>query len=239
MIRKEIYGGCRIDSTIIETIAEAEAAGDTIEFKFNGVTVRVAGDSDAGLIERDWWRSLKREESQHFIVGPYPDQELTESEKAEDARLDEEIKQRQERSRLKYEAEEKAARSRLDAELATAPAFSIRDEAAWRETVAANSDGGYGECVIRFAENWARLMQERMGKGERLEDVASDLSYVASKPEGLTGFQYGAAVSTLALVWEHGERLRRWHNLKTQIKDEGERANKSGGVLNPAILTIG
>jgi len=32
--------------------------------------------------------------------------------------------------------------------------------------------------------------------------------------------------------------LRQWHNLKTQIKDEGEKANASGGVLNPALLTI-
>jgi hypothetical protein len=50
---------------------------------------------------------------------------------------------------------------------------------------------------------------------------------------------YGCAVQGLAYFWEHGEELRQWHNLDTQIKDEGEQANKSGGVLNPAILTIG
>ena len=49
---------------------------------------------------------------------------------------------------------------------------------------------------------------------------------------------YGCAVSALGLFWEHGEELRQWHNLKTQIKDEGEKANASGGVLNPALLTI-
>jgi hypothetical protein len=42
----------------------------------------------------------------------------------------------------------------------------------------------------------------------------------------------------LASCWEHGEELRRWHNLKTQIRDEGEKANESGGVLNPALLNI-
>jgi hypothetical protein len=40
-------------------------------------------------------------------------------------------------------------------------------------------------------------------------------------------------------VWKHGEALRLWHNLKTQIRDEGEKANESGGVLNPACLSIG
>jgi hypothetical protein len=50
---------------------------------------------------------------------------------------------------------------------------------------------------------------------------------------------YGCAVSILAKCWQHGDQLRRWHNLKTQIRDEGERANESGGVLNPALLNIG
>lgn len=50
---------------------------------------------------------------------------------------------------------------------------------------------------------------------------------------------YGVAVSTLAKVWKHGEALRMWHNLTTQLRDEGEKANESGGVLNPACLSIG
>ena len=68
-------------------------------------------------------------------------------------------------------------------------------------------------------------------------DVANECSNEADT-EGITGFMYGAAVSVLASCWEHGEELRRWHNLKTQIRDEGEKANESGGVLNPALLNI-
>ena len=49
---------------------------------------------------------------------------------------------------------------------------------------------------------------------------------------------YGCAVSMLAYYWKYGEQLRCWHNLKTQIENEGERANKSGGVLNPALYTV-
>ena len=48
---------------------------------------------------------------------------------------------------------------------------------------------------------------------------------------------YGAAVFVLATCWEHGEELRRWHNVVTQIGTEGEEANKNGGVLNPALLS--
>jgi len=50
---------------------------------------------------------------------------------------------------------------------------------------------------------------------------------------------YGCAVVILSKCWEHGEALRRWHNKDTQIGDEGDRANESGGVLNPALLSIG
>lgn len=57
--------------------------------------------------------------------------------------------------------------------------------------------------------------------------------------DGITGFMYGCAVSGLAKFWKHGEQLRRWHNKDSQLGTEGDEANESGGVLNPAILTIG
>lgn len=50
---------------------------------------------------------------------------------------------------------------------------------------------------------------------------------------------YGCAVNILSHCWIHGETLRLWHNLKTQIKHEGEEANEKGGVLNPAIINLG
>lgn len=96
----------------------------------------------------------------------------------------------------------------------------------------------YGACVFRYAERWAEAMEAEMARGVELEAIAERTSHEADT-EGVTGFMYGAAVSILAKVWEHGERLRRWHNLATQIGTEGERANENGGVLNPAILNVG
>lgn len=113
----------------------------------------------------------------------------------------------------------------------------LRDPEAWRQFVANNSDP-YGSGVVRYAERWADEMETEMKGGKALADVADPTSHSADT-EGITGFMYGCAVSTLAAVWEHGEELRRWHNLKTQIHDEGERANAEGGVLNPAVLVIG
>lgn len=88
---------------------------------------------------------------------------------------------------------------------------------------------------MRYAEQWARLMQLEMAGGKPLEEIA-DASSREADTEGITGFMYGCAVSILSHTWKHGEQLRRWHNLKTQIYDEGVTANETGKVLNPAIL---
>ena len=76
-----------------------------------------------------------------------------------------------------------------------------------------------------------------MTNGAKLKDIAEESNREADT-ERITGFMYGAAVSTLAGVWEHGEELRRWHNIDTQIHDEGEKANDNDGVLNPAVLNV-
>jgi hypothetical protein len=110
-------------------------------------------------------------------------------------------------------------------------------EAGYRDYVEKNGDS-YGSGVIRFEERWAKLMEQAIASGEKLEDVADAMSHEADT-EGITGFMFGCAVQGLAFFWEHGEALRRWHNLKVQIGDEGERANTDGGVLNPAVLIVG
>lgn len=114
--------------------------------------------------------------------------------------------------------------------------MQLKDEAGWNKARAANTDP-YGGRVMSYAEDWANFMEREMAAGNTLEDCAEATSREADT-DGITGFMYGAAVSTLAHVWQHGDQLRRWHNLKTQIGTEGERANETGGVLNPALLNI-
>ena len=113
----------------------------------------------------------------------------------------------------------------------------LKDQALWERGIANNQDP-YGSAAYRFAQRWAEAMEQEIAAGANLEDIAEPLSHEADS-EGITGFQYGAAVSVLASCWEHGERLRIWHNLATQIHHEGEQANKKGTVLNPALLNIG
>jgi hypothetical protein len=84
-------------------------------------------------------------------------------------------------------------------------------------------------------------MEKHLDRGETVEQCAQKVfDEVDNRPGfGITGFMYGCAVAILADVWEYGEELRRWHNLKTQIGKEGERANEKGTVLNPAVLCLG
>jgi hypothetical protein len=114
--------------------------------------------------------------------------------------------------------------------------MKLKDPEGWAKHKAANTDP-YGNAILTYAERWADLMEEHLANGEKLEDFAQKTSHEADI-EGITGYMYGAAVASLSMVWENGEELRRWHNLKTQIGNEGEKANESGGVLNPALINI-
>ena len=101
-----------------------------------------------------------------------------------------------------------------------------------------NKDDPYSHRCVTYGEQWADLMEARLGKGETVPQCAKETSREADT-DGITGFMYGCAVSALSKFWEHGEILRRWHNVETQIGTEGEKANETGGVLNPAVLCVG
>lgn len=113
--------------------------------------------------------------------------------------------------------------------------MQVSDEKVWKLWQDNNTDP-YGHAIIVYAERWANLMEEGMASGMPLETIAKKASRDADI-DGITGFMYGAAVEVLKTSWVHGEALRRWHNLNLDPKN-GAKANESGGVLNPAILTI-
>ena len=118
-------------------------------------------------------------------------------------------------------------------------------ETEYEKYKAINKEDAYSARVVSYGEDWANLMEKDIGEQTNSNAIEHTIRSVAESTsreadtDGLTGFMYGAAVSALAHFWEHGEVLRRWHNLKTQIGNEGEKANESGGTLNPALLNIG
>ncbi len=117
--------------------------------------------------------------------------------------------------------------------------MELKDAEGWKTANDANPpEEPYGHRVMTYAEDWANFMEREIAAGKTVAECATATSREADT-DGITGFMYGCAVSILSKVWAHGEELRRWHNIDTQIGTEGERANASGGVLNPALLSIG
>ena len=121
------------------------------------------------------------------------------------------------------------------------PAMTFKndgDKAEWDKGVEKNQDP-YGNAIYRYTSEWATKMEEALkADGATVGSVAKGCSHDVDT-EGITGFMYGCAVSILASVWIHGEELRKWHNLDTQIGNEGVKANEGTGVLTPALLNIG
>lgn len=134
---------------------------------------------------------------------------------------------------------EEEQRAELAAALKDSPAtISLADAEAWAVTVEKNKDP-YGGACVKFAETWARLMEGAMSRGVRIADCAEKMSSLADvEAGGITGFMYGCAVVILAMCWKHGEALRLWHNRTSQLGTEGDKANETGGVLNPALLSF-
>lgn len=229
-----VYNSLIID-TIKEMIGLAKKGNFTAKQELNGVTILVNGDSNADLIFRD----QQRAQSGYIKgnVGPYPNAKLTATDKTNDARVEAENERERQKRQAEYDKKARSHREKVETKLANAPAIEFADKAGWQKSKTVNSDG-YGGAVMTYSERWARLMQLEMANGKKLADVADAASSEADL-EGITGFMYGCAVSQLASCWKHGDELRRWHNIKTQLGNEGEKANESGGVLNPALLSIG
>lgn len=98
------------------------------------------------------------------------------------------------------------------------------------ETYVSKNQDGYGNGVIVATA----------AVGARLD--AGDAPEVAEKAchgFGITGFMAGCMAQAVARFHPRGDEFRRWWNKDNQIKDEGDRANESGGVLNPALLSVG
>ena len=93
-----------------------------------------------------------------------------------------------------------------------------------------NSKDFYSLGVVNYVKRWAELMEKEIENGARVADIADRTSYAADT-EGITGYMYGCAVSTLAYFWEYGEELRKWHNKEYNYDGEG--------VVNPAIVMVG
>ena len=119
--------------------------------------------------------------------------------------------------------------------------FAVKEgqEDCWESFITKNSKDAYSFAVVLFASQWAVMMETFINLNKQpVAEIAEAAAKLVPSYKEITGFMYGAAVSTLAQCWKHGDELRRWHNKETS-PEQAEEANKSGATLNPELLTIG
>lgn len=210
----EMGAGSWIGEAAQQMVAMADQFECTVRCKFNDVDLVAEPHKSNGAAIVEAYNAETKRRHEEYRKSP-------------------EYKQRQEEQTRRQQERE----ATFDAALAQSPVQAQwKDQLKWEKHAEMNRDP-YGACVVRYTEWWARLMEGQISRGATVAECAEEASRIADK-EGITGFMYGCAVRILSQCWQFGEDLRRWHNLKTQIKDEGEKANESGGVLNPAILSI-
>lgn len=211
----EVLAGDHISTACKQACIIATTDQCQVEFDFNGIKLTASpGITPDILIQA--FNTISEERHKAYIESP-------------------EYKAQQE----KAERKAKERQAQCDAYLADAPpAMSSPDPVLWEQCKATNQYDPYPAAIIAYAERWARIMEARIKKGERLADIAEESSHIADT-EGITGFMYGVAVSALSKHWSKGEALRLWHNLNVQRAKEGETANDiDGAVLNPAIMVV-
>jgi len=199
------------------------------EYDFNGVKLVLRSDSDPKLIYRDWYRALSGYITRQ--VGPYPKKVLGQDDLDNDAAVEAKNEEKRQKRDRAYGAKAKTRSRKLKEALEKSPPLDMsRNPVGWQEAIANNSDP-YGARVIRYVEDWGRLMQFKNDLGYSISGCAEDTSTTADD-DGITGFMYGAAASMLSHCWIHGEELRKWHNKEYGVSED------KPGVVNPAVLTI-
>jgi hypothetical protein len=111
----------------------------------------------------------------------------------------------------------------------------ITNEKMWNEWVVNNTDP-YGKACVDVARKAMELLDADPGpiKTDDLIRRADD----AVSTGGITGFMAACVAQMISQCHSRGEEFRRQWNEDNQLGNEGDRANQSGGILNPAILEI-
>jgi hypothetical protein len=236
-IKLDIFAGCDIEKVILDClgILKLISKKQFITFDFNSLNVTIKQDSDSNLLLRDFFRALNGHITKN--IGPYPivdlDPEIIINEQS--------VNETKAKKQIIQSARAKillvTKKAALFEELSPYP--MSRDEEQWQAIYKVNSQDCYSFACVEYAELWARSLEKALAEGKTIPEVKDELERKVDECfGGITGYMHGRVVQILAKCWKYGDELRKIHNLETQIVNEGEKANESGGVLNSALLCI-
>ena len=107
----------------------------------------------------------------------------------------------------------------------------------WQKQVDINTDP-YGGCVVKVAGEVMRRLDLPEYKEFNTHKIICDAEHGIGE-EGITGFMAGCIAQIVSHCHSRGEEFRQKWNLENGLsKESGEKANKDGGVINPAILEL-
>lgn len=112
--------------------------------------------------------------------------------------------------------------------------MNLKNSKKWNNYVNKNKDA-YGKACVDVA----RCVMEILDENKPFS--AHNIICRANKEvqAGITGFMAGCVAQMVSECHTRGEEFRRLWNKDVGITDDdAEKANESGGVINPAILTI-
>ena len=117
----------------------------------------------------------------------------------------------------------------------------ITDVTGWEKCVESNKDP-YGKACVDVAREAMRMLDEEEKYSNSLTpkdtfQLICDAN-TSIKAGGITGFMAGCVASIISNAHSRGEEFRKQWNRSNSIGGEGEEANDSGGVINPALLHI-
>lgn len=198
----------------------------TVEFEFNGVTCLVDKNTNLDWLYRDYSNSWTMEWK---TVGANCQSEYTPQVQAEFEKRTKARAEKQAIENATYRAKEAKEKKEFEAKVEGIE-LDLSDVEGWNKSREVNSDG-YGGAALDYAEGWVKLMQIEIAKGKTVAECY-DYSQEGLGFLGITGFQFGCAVSVLSQNWKHGEELRKVHNKKYGVSEDKK------GTVNPSILTV-
>jgi hypothetical protein len=220
-----ILPGDNISSVAKIAQSISEEQGVIVEFDFNGIKILINADSNLDNMLRTYRDAfiMKWVEIGPEYLDTYPDAILTElTDKRAAQQRDSE-----EKTKVYQEATERKVtilNGKIDG--ITLAVKNTEDFEAFK----AKNTSPYDAAIIKYSDQWGRLMQYEMNNGKSLEEIAKDTSNEADYGIGITGYMYAMAVKILSSFWEFGEQLRVWHNKSYDYEGDG--------IVNPAVLNI-
>lgn len=165
-----------------------------VEFEFNGVTCLVSKYTDLNSLHRDYMNSwtMKWKTVGPDCVAEYSPETRKELERRKKIEEEESVK-RQKEYQVKVAKETEQFNEKVEG-----IKLELSDKEKWEKSRSMNSDG-YGKAALDYAEGWAKLMQIEIDNGKSIEECY-DYTQKGLGFFGITGFQFGCAVSVLSEV---------------------------------------